>query len=61
LFDFKGIKLITGSSSVGPYLDGQVTPSGTLPPISVPGMSAGSSQTLAVNAEDSALGVILFT
>ena len=44
------------TSSVGPYLDGQVTPSGTLPPISVPGMSAGSSQTLAVNAEDSALG-----
>jgi hypothetical protein len=44
------------TSSVGPYLDGQVTPSGTLPPISVPGLSAGSSRTLAVNAEDSAVG-----
>ena len=44
------------TDSAGPYLDGQVTPSGALPPISVPGLSAGSSQTLAVNAENSAAG-----
>jgi len=44
------------TSSAGPYLDGQVTPSGTLPPISVPGLSAGSSQVLAVNADNSAVG-----
>jgi hypothetical protein len=44
------------TDSVGPYLDGQVTPSGTLSPISVPGMSAGSAQTLTVNVADSAAG-----
>jgi hypothetical protein len=44
------------TDSVGPYLDGQVTPSGTLSPISVPRMSAGSAQTLTVNVADSAAG-----
>jgi hypothetical protein len=44
------------TDSVGPYTDGQTTPSGTLPVISVPGMSAGSAQTLAVTVPDSAVG-----
>jgi hypothetical protein len=42
--------------SVGPYLDGQTTPSGTLPPITVTGLTAGSSQTLNVSVADSAIG-----
>ncbi len=42
--------------SVGPYLDGQATPSGTLAPISVQNLAAGSSQTLTVNVQDSAVG-----
>jgi len=44
------------SNSVGPYLDSSPEPSGTLAPISVPSMSAGSSQTLTVNVSDSAAG-----
>jgi len=44
------------TSSVGPYLDGSPEPSGTLAPISVPGMAAGSAQTLTVNVENSAEG-----
>jgi hypothetical protein len=44
------------SDSVGPYIDGQVTPSGTLAAISVPNMSAGSAQTLTINVADSATG-----
>jgi hypothetical protein len=44
------------SNSVGPYLDGSPEPSGTLAPISVPSMQAGSAQTLTVNVENSALG-----
>jgi hypothetical protein len=44
------------TASVGPYLDGQVTPSGILQFVSVPGMSGGSSQTLTVNVADSAAG-----
>jgi len=44
------------SNSVGPYLDGSPEPSGTLAPISVPSMSAGSSQTLTVDVSDSAKG-----
>jgi hypothetical protein len=44
------------AESVGPYVDGSPTPSGTMPVISVPGMSAGSSQTLTVNIADSAVG-----
>jgi hypothetical protein len=43
-------------NSVGPYNQGQVTPSGTLNAISLPNLSAGSAQTLAVTAEDSAVG-----
>jgi hypothetical protein len=42
------------TSSVGPYLDGSPQPSGTLSAISVPGMSAGSAQTLVVNVSNSA-------
>jgi hypothetical protein len=44
------------TDSVGPYAAGQVTPSGTLPTLSVPSMSAGSAQTLAVDIPDSAAG-----
>jgi hypothetical protein len=44
------------TNSVGPYLDGSPEPSGTLAPISVPSMSAGSAQTLTVNVSDSAMG-----
>ncbi|HET8636769.1 MAG TPA: IPT/TIG domain-containing protein [Acidobacteriaceae bacterium] len=35
--------LYTGMESVGPYTTGQVTPSGTLPAIAIPGLAAGSS------------------
>jgi len=38
------------TDSVGPYVDGQVTASGTLASISVPNLSAGSAQTLTVTA-----------
>jgi hypothetical protein len=44
------------TDSVGPYLDGQPTPSGTLAAISVPAMAAGSAQTLTVQVADSAAG-----
>jgi hypothetical protein len=44
------------TESVGPYIDGSPTPSGTMPAISVPNMTAGSAQTLAVNIADSAAG-----
>jgi hypothetical protein len=44
------------TSSVGPYDLGQVTPSGAMPVLSVPGLSAGSTQTLAVDIPDSAAG-----
>ncbi len=44
------------TSSVGPYLDGTPEPSGTLAPIVVPAMAAGSSQTLTVTVADSAAG-----
>jgi hypothetical protein len=44
------------SNSVGPYLDGSPEPSGTMAPISVPNMSAGSAQSLTVNVENSATG-----
>jgi hypothetical protein len=43
-------------SSVGPYVDGSPNPSGTLPSISVPSMSAGSAQTLTVSVTNSAQG-----
>jgi hypothetical protein len=42
------------TESVGPYMDGQPTPSGTLAPITVQGMTAGSQKTLSVTATDSA-------
>jgi hypothetical protein len=44
------------TDSVGPYLDGQPTPSGTLAAVSVPGMAAGSAQTVTVIAAGSAEG-----
>jgi len=44
------------TDSVGPYIDSQVTPSGTLASITVPNMSAGSAQTLTVTVADSASG-----
>ena len=37
-------------NSVGPYSDGQPSPSGTLDPITVPNLSAGSVQTINVKA-----------
>lgn len=48
--------LYLGGNSVGPYLDGSPTPSGTMPVISVPSLSAGSQQTLSVSIADSAAG-----
>jgi hypothetical protein len=42
------------NNSVGPYLHGSPKPSGTLSTISVPSMSAGSTQTLSVTAANSA-------
>lgn len=44
------------SSAVGPYVDGSPAPSGTMPTISVPGMSTGSQQMLTVSIADSATG-----
>jgi len=44
------------TDSVGPYVDGTPEPSGTLASVTVQGMTAGSSQTLAVNVADSAAG-----
>jgi len=43
------------SNSVGPYAQGQVNPSGTLAPISLPNLTAGSSQTLSVVATSSSI------
>ena len=42
--------------SVGPYVDGQVAPSGTLDAISLPGLSAGAARTVSVTATGSATG-----
>jgi len=44
------------TDSVGPYVDGAPAPSGTMPVLSVPNMSAGSSTTLTVSIPDSAAG-----
>lgn len=44
------------TDSVGPYLDGQVAPSGTLAPITVSALAAGGTQRLTVNVADSAVG-----
>ena len=48
--------LYTLAESVGPYIDGTPSPSGTMPVISVPNMAAGGTQTLLVNIDDSARG-----
>lgn len=44
------------TDSVGPYAAGQVTPSGTLPPVLIPALSAGSAQVLNITVPDSAAG-----
>lgn len=44
------------AESVGPYVDGSPSPSGSMPLISAPNLSAGSAQTLTVNVADSAAG-----
>lgn len=46
--------LCTGALSVGPYRAGQVAPSGTLPAMTLTGLSAGSAVTQTVVAGDSA-------
>jgi hypothetical protein len=43
-------------NSVGPYTDGQPSPSGTLTPITLSSLSSGSAQTINVKALDSAVG-----
>jgi hypothetical protein len=43
-------------NTVGLYLDGSPAPSGTMPIVSVPGMTAGSSASLTVAIADSAIG-----
>jgi hypothetical protein len=44
------------TNSVGPYVDGQPAPSGTLATITLPGLAAGSAQTVDVSVSDSAAG-----
>jgi hypothetical protein len=44
------------ANSVGPYALGQGTPSGTMPMVVIPALTAGSTQTVAVTADDSAAG-----
>jgi hypothetical protein len=44
------------AESVGPYAEGQVAPSGTLNAVTLPGLTAGSAQTLNVTVADSAAG-----
>jgi hypothetical protein len=48
--------LYTFQDAVGPYLDGQVTPSGTLATVTVANLAAGSTKTLDLTADDSAIG-----
>ena len=43
-------------NAVGPYVDGQVAPSGILAPLILRGLTAGSAQTLTVKASESARG-----
>ena len=43
-------------NSVGPYNQGQPAPSGTLNAVTLANLTSGSSQTLTVTAEDSAVG-----
>lgn len=42
-------------NSVGPYLDGSPQLSGSLPPVTLPAMAAGTAQTFNVNVADSAM------
>lgn len=44
------------TNQVGPYVSGQVAPSGTLQPVSLPNLSAGSAQIVNVTVADSAIG-----
>jgi len=44
------------AESVGPYVDGSPTPSGTMPVLTIPNMSPGSSQNFIVPISDSASG-----
>ena len=44
------------TASVGPYVEGQVTPSGIMPVLAAPSLSAGGAQTLEVNIADSSAG-----
>jgi len=46
--------LYTGSDSVGPYTTGQVAPSGTLPTVAIPNLTAGSSVIQNVTVGNSA-------
>ena len=43
------------SDSVGPYAQGQVTPSGALAPVTLPGLTAGAAQTLNIAASNSSV------
>lgn len=43
-------------NAVGPYVDGQVAPSGTLSAVTIPALAAGSAKTLTVTAPGSATG-----
>jgi len=51
--------LYVDAISVGPYLLGSPSPSGTLPTLTVNGLAGGSAQTLALTAVNSAAGLIL--
>jgi hypothetical protein len=51
--------LYVDAISVGPYLLGSPSPSGTLPTLTVNGLTAGSSHALALTAANSATGSIL--
>jgi hypothetical protein len=46
------------AESVGPYLDGTPAPSGTMPTISIPNLSAGETREITINVSDSAWGGI---
>ena len=41
------------ANSVGPYIQNQVAPSGTLAPVIISNLSAGASQTVGITASDS--------
>jgi hypothetical protein len=54
---FEGINpLYILTNSVGPYIDGQPAPSGTLATITLPSLMAGAAQTVDVSVSDSAAG-----